>query len=108
MKLPRLAGLLAGCLALILQLSAAPVGQFADAADIGAPEIAGSTTYDSSLQHYRMGGAGINMWGTTDQFQFAWNKLKGDFIVRARVEWIGQGVDPHRKAGWIARKSLDH
>ena len=108
MKLPRFASLLAGSLALILQLSAAPVGQFADAADVGAPEIAGSTTYDPSLQHYRMGAAGINMWGTTDQFQFAWNKLKGDFIVRARVEWIGQGVDPHRKAGWIARKSLDH
>ena len=108
MKLPRFAGLLAGSLALILQLSAAPVGQFADAADVGAPEIAGSTTYDPSLQHYRMSAGGINMWGTTDQFQFAWNKLKGDFIVRARVEWIGQGVDPHRKAGWIARKSLDH
>jgi Tol biopolymer transport system component len=108
MKPPRLAGLLAGLLACTLHLPAAPVGQFVDAADVGAPEIAGSTTYDPSLQHYRMSAGGINMWGTTDQFQFAWNRLKGDFIVRARVEWIGQGVDPHRKAGWIARKSLDH
>ncbi|MDQ5981005.1 MAG: TolB protein [Verrucomicrobiota bacterium] len=108
MKPPRLAGLLAGLLVCTLHLSAAPVGQFADAADVGAPEIAGSTTYDPSVQHYRMSAGGINMWGATDQFQFAWNKLKGDFIVRARVEWIGQGVDPHRKAGWIARKSLDH
>ena len=108
MKSPRIAGLLAGLLTLALPLSAAPVGQFADSADVGAPAITGATTYDPSLQHYRMSAGGTNMWGTTDQFQFAWNKLKGDFIVRARVEWIGQGVDPHRKAGWIARKSLDH
>jgi Tol biopolymer transport system component len=107
MKSPRLPGLLAGLLALTLSLSAAPVGQFADSADVGAPAIAGSTSYDASLQHYRMSGSGINMWGTSDQHQFAWNQLKGDFIVRARVEFIGQGVDPHRKAGWIARASLD-
>jgi len=108
MKLPRLTGLLAGCLALALTVFAGPpVGQFADSADIGAPAIAGSTTYDASLQHYRMSAAGINMWGTSDQHHIAWNKLKGDFIVRARVEFVGMGVDPHRKAGWIARSSLD-
>jgi TolB protein len=108
MKSPRLTGLLAGCLALALNLSAgSPVGQFAGSADIGAPEIAGSTAYDASLQHYRMSAGGINMWGSTDQHHVAWNKLKGDFIVRARIEFVGQGVDPHRKAGWIARSNLD-
>lgn len=108
MKSLRLAGLLVGSLALALQsLVAAAVGQFESSGDIGAPAIAGSTSYDASLQHYRMSAAGINMWGTSDQHQFAWNKLKGDFIVRARIEFVGQGVDPHRKAGWIARSSLD-
>jgi Tol biopolymer transport system component len=107
MKSPRLAGLTAGFLASALSLIAAPVGQFAEATDVGAPAIAGATTYDPSIQQYRMSAGGINMWGSSDQFQFAWNKLKGDFIVRARVEFVGQGVDPHRKAGWIARASLD-
>lgn len=108
MKIPRLTGLLAGLLALALNLTAgSPVGQFADHADVGAPAIAGATTYDASIQHYRMSASGINMWGSTDQHHFAWNKLKGDFIVRARIEFVGQGVDPHRKAGWIARTSLD-
>src|SRR6187551_2004218 len=79
MKLPRVTGLLAGCFALFIPALAAPVGQFAESADIGAPA----------------------------QHQFAWNKLKGDFIVRARIEFVGMGVDPHRKAGWIARSSLD-
>lgn len=108
MKIPRRTGLLAGLLALALNLSAgSPVGQFAGSADIGTPAIPGSTTYDSSIQHYRMSAGGINMWGNSDQHHLAWNKLKGDFIVRARIEFVGQGVDPHRKAGWIARTSLD-
>jgi TolB protein len=110
MKPPRLTGLLAGCLLLLASIpaAAAPVGQFADAVDVGAPKIAGSTAYDAPRQQYRMSAGGINMWGKTDQHQLAWNKLKGDFIVRARVEFVGQGTDPHRKAGWIARSSLDN
>jgi Tol biopolymer transport system component len=109
MKPPRLAGLLAGLLVLALSASAgSPVGQFTDSGDIGAPAIAGTTTYDASLQHYRMSAGGINMWGKSDQHQFAWQKIRGDFIVRARVEFVGLGVDPHRKAGWIARASLDN
>ena len=108
MKLPRLTGLLAGCLAFALSVFAdSTVGQFAQHADIGAPEIPGSTTYDASIQRYRMSGAGINLWGASDQFQYAANKLKGDFIVRARFEFVGPGVDPHRKLGWMVRPSLD-
>ncbi|MES1169009.1 MAG: biopolymer transporter TolR, partial [Oleiharenicola lentus] len=108
MKPPRLTGLLAGFLTCSLTAFAGtPVGQFADSADIGAPAIAGSTTYDASIQTYRMSGAGSNIWGTADQFQYASNKMKGDFIVRARVAFIGQGTDPHRKMGWMARASSD-
>ena len=50
-----------------------PVGQFAEHADIGAPAIAGSTSYDDSIQHYRMSASGINLWGASDQFQFAFS-----------------------------------
>ena len=52
-------------------------------------------------------GAGVNMWATRDEFQFAWRKLSGDFIVRTHAAFLGKGVDPHRKLGWIVRKSLD-
>ena len=107
MKLPRLTGLLAGCLALALNSSADSVGQFAQHGDIGSPDIAGSTVYDPSVQTYRMSGSGINLWASSDQFQYAWNKIKGDFIVRARFEFVGLGTDPHRKLGWMVRPSLD-
>src|SRR5436309_987559 len=52
-------------------------------------------------------GAGATMWAQRDEFHFAWRKMKGDFILQARVELVGQGVEPHRKAGWIVRTSLD-
>lgn len=87
--------------------AAVAVGEFAEHGDVGAPAIAGSTAYDASTQEYRIGAAGINLWGPSDQFQFAWNKMKGDFIVRARFAFVGQGTDLHRKLGWMARTSLD-
>lgn len=102
------AGALAGFLALTLAMNAEePVGQFANHADVGAPAIAGSTTYDAGLQQYRMSAAGTNLWADADEFQFAWQKIKGDFIVRARAEFIGMGTDQHRKFGWQARSTLD-
>ena len=107
MKLPRLTGLLAGCFALLASASADPIGQFSEHGDLGAPDLAGTTTYDLATQQYRMTAGGINMWATSDQCQFARNKLKGDFIVRARVAFIGQGTDPHRKLGWMARAGSD-
>ena len=98
-------------LALVSLLSlpafAAPVGQFEEHVDVGAPKITGSATYDAAAQSYTFTAGGTNMWATRDEFHFAYKKLKGDFIVRARIEFVGQGVDPHRKVGWIARASLD-
>ncbi len=47
------------------------------------------------------------MWGARDEFQFVWRKMTGDFIVRTHAAFVGAGVDPHRKIGWIIRKSLE-
>jgi Tol biopolymer transport system component len=33
--------------------------------------------------------------------------MKGDFILFARAEFLGNWVDYHRKVGWMVRKSLD-
>lgn len=108
MKTLRLCSVFAAALVVSLSVSAdSSVGQFTAHSDIGGPAIVGSTTFDSTVQTYRMTAGGINLWGASDQFQYAWNRIKGDFIVRARVEFVGQGVDPHRKYGWMVRSTLD-
>jgi hypothetical protein len=84
-----------------------PLGQFDGHGDVGAPALAGSATWNAASQEYRLSGAGANMWGPRDELQFGWKRLKGDFILRARVEFVGEGVDPHRKAGVVVRTSLE-
>lgn len=54
-----------------------------------------------------MVAGGANIWFRNDQFHFAWRKLTDDFIMQARAEFIGEGVDPHRKAGLMIRQGLD-
>jgi len=83
------------------------VGYFDAHADVGRPAITGSTSYDANAQTYTIVGAGANMWGARDEFQFAHRRLSGDFIVRAHAAFIGQGVNPHRKLGWIVRRGLE-
>ena len=66
-----------------------PVGYFEGSGDVGAPAIAGSTTYDAAAQTYTIVGAGTNMWAARDEFQFAWRKMTGDFIVRTHAAFVG-------------------
>lgn len=74
--------------------------------DIGNPRLKGATIYNEENQTYTLTGAGANMWANSDQFHFAWKKIKGDFIVRATIEFVGKGTHDHRKIGIIAREEL--
>jgi len=85
---------------------ASPLGLFDAHGDIGAPKISGSAAYDATGNTYTLTGGGRNIWTTNDEFQFLWKKTKGDFIVRARVEFVGKGYE-FRKIGWMARAGLD-
>jgi TolB protein len=83
------------------------VGYFEATADLGAPAIKGSTAYDAATQTYTLSAGGTNMWGARDEFQFAWRKMNGDFLIRTHVKFQGAGTDPHRKIGVIVRKGLE-
>ncbi len=80
---------------------------FDESGDIGRCAIKGSTEFVAERQEYLLTGSGDNIWFGEDQFHFAWKKLKGDFILRADVRFIGEGSHAHRKAGWMIRRSLD-
>lgn len=101
--------LISSLFALVLASSAqsASLGLFESHQDIGTPKIPGSADYDRRSKTYTLTAAGQNMWGSRDECHFLWKRLKGDFVLQARVEWIGKGVDPHRKLGWMVRTSLD-
>jgi Tol biopolymer transport system component len=83
------------------------IGIFKFNKDIGNPKNAGATQYDPSSQTYTLKGSGYNIWFERDEFNYAYNKVGGDFIITANFEFIGQGKDGHRKIGFMVRESDD-
>lgn len=84
------------------------IGIFENHQDVGVNvKNAGSASYDAEKQQYTIKASGFNMWGSEDQMHYLWKSIQGDFIVRAHVEFIGEGVDPHRKIGWTVRENFD-
>jgi hypothetical protein len=75
--------------------------------DVGNPKLIGNFHYDPSTKIYTISGGGINIWYASDQFFYAWKKVKGNFSLTTKVAFEGKGVDPHRKIGLMIRESLD-
>src|ERR1700738_1392425 len=80
---------------------------FESETDVGSVKLSGSTTYDAEQQTYAIAGGGANVWGDHDDFHFVWKRMRGTFIVSARADFVGTGVEPHRKLGWVVATSLD-
>ncbi|MBL9138321.1 MAG: TolB family protein [Verrucomicrobiales bacterium] len=89
------------------QVRAAGLGLFEDSTDIGRPKHAGSAAYSEAAHAYTVSGGGANMWFAKDSFRFVWKKVSGDLDLAATVAFLGEGVDPHRKACLMVRQSLD-
>src|SRR6266513_470652 len=83
------------------------LGIFERQNDIGHVNKPGSATYDAERQEYTIKGSGANMWVDHDEFHFVWKRIKGDFILTTRAQFIGEGVEEHRKIGWMVRSSLE-
>ncbi|MBA4167491.1 MAG: TolB family protein [Chitinophagaceae bacterium] len=82
-------------------------GIFDGHCDIGVNVKPGAATYMPETGQYIISGAGYNIWADHDEFHFVYKKMKGDFILNARAEFLGSWVDYHRKVGWMVRKTLD-
>ena len=80
-------------------------GIFQQHRDIGNPAVKGATAFNADDQSYSLKGGGYNIWFNRDEFQYAYSKVKGDFILTANVKLLGTGKDPHRKIGWMVRAS---
>ena len=76
-------------------------------ADIGNPRIPGSVMFNLVDQSYKLTGSGSNIWFAKDEFQFAYRKIKGDFILTANFEFPVKSSSIQRKTGWMIRETLD-
>lgn len=82
------------------------LGIFDNTSDVGDVVYPGTVDYNSETEEYTLTGSGFNMWAETDEMRFLWKAIQGDFILRAEIEFIGEGIDPHRKIGWTVRNNL--
>ena len=71
--------------------------------DIGSPALAGSSSVANGT--FTVTGAGIDVWDTSDQFQFVYQPLQGDVEIIARVQTL-EGPNPWSKAGVMIRETL--
>jgi hypothetical protein len=83
-------------------VAAAPMGP-SISADIGAVGAAGSMTKSGST--YTVKGAGADIYGTSDAFQFVYQQLTGNGTIIARVASL-TNTDAGAKAGIMFRDSL--
>lgn len=95
------------CLMSYTSIAQKAVGIFENTTDVGPVRHAGNTAYNPETQVYGLSGSGANIWFGKDEFHYACNKLTGNFLLQCRGKLLGEGVDPHRKFGWMVRTSLD-
>jgi endonuclease/exonuclease/phosphatase family metal-dependent hydrolase len=72
--------------------------------DIGQVGALGSAAHASGS--FVVNGAGLDVWGTADQFRFVYKTLSGDGAVVARVSSL-ENVSAWTKAGVMMRESLE-
>ena len=91
--------------ACLLALAAVPLasGQTFQNQDVGGPTIEGST--EVSGNEITIIGAGNDIWGNSDQFQFYYTTLIGDFDVSVQVEEL-EGTHQWAKAELMIRNAV--
>ncbi len=72
--------------------------------DIGAPGIAGSSTFDPSTGNWTVNGAGADIYGSGDQFNFTSQSFTGNGSIVAQVNQQSD-TNPWAKAGVMFRKT---
>ena len=71
----------------------------------GLPGSVGNFT-EGPAGSYTMTASGTDIWGTADEFHFAYKQLSGVGSITARVESV-DNTDPWAKAGVMIRETLD-
>lgn len=76
------------------------------AADVGTVGTSGSTAINHATGEFTVNGAGSNIYGSADSFQFNYVTLEGDATIIAEVTGV-EHTHTHAKGGLMIRQSLD-
>ncbi len=93
----------------LLMSCTAPVsiGIFDGSTDVGNPLLKGNLIFDQDTEAYTVTGGGADIYGTRDEFFFAWKEVNGDLVLKADIAFTDTTGHPYRKAGWMVREGLD-
>ena len=73
-------------------------------ADVGTTGVVGSASATSGT--WTLDGSGLDVYGTSDEFRFAYQQVTGDLDIRVRATSL-ESVDAWSKAGVMIRESLN-
>ena len=74
--------------------------------DIGRVKIPGSATYDERAMIWTVRGAGSDIFGKADSFQYVYRRLRGDGSITARIESLDR-THPWAKCGVMIRETRE-
>ncbi len=72
----------------------------------GRAGVSGDVAYDEATGVYQVTGAGADVWGSSDQFTYAYKTLTGDGEIIAQVTSNGTGTNNWAKGGVMVRETL--
>lgn len=100
--------MLAGSSNFVKQDTPQTIGIFKSALDIGETMHSGTARYDSSNQTYRLTGSGFGVGESDDAFQYLWNSVQGDFILRAEIHHENRSESSKSDVvyGWSVRNTI--
>jgi hypothetical protein len=74
--------------------------------NIGSTQLVGLVDKGGKLvEQYLITGHGSDIWGTRDQFHFAYRTMTGDWRVSSDVAWVGKPANNWAKVGVMIRAS---
>ena len=95
-----------GC-ALAAICFASPLGIFEKDTSVTPGEFAGHADFNPSSSEYSLTGAGGEIGGKTDGFQYLWKHVTSDVTVNADARFTGTGSTDRIQAALMVRQSLD-
>ena len=95
-----------GC-ALAAICFASPLGIFEKDTSVTLGQFAGHSDFNPSTGEYSVMGAGGEISGKADGFQYLWKRVTGDVTVNADARFIGTDSTNASQAALMIRQSLD-